>query len=98
GGIVVAVALEGRAVFEHPAQGDVTLPTRRLTLAVEQRAQVDVEQRRRRARALDVTAELNEMPPFAARHRRIGDPLEEVRAFLDRMIKFVRLRVNAIDP
>jgi hypothetical protein len=52
--------------------------------------------------ALDEAAELDELPPFAVRHRRVGDALKKVDALDHRRQELVgarpRLRMRRITP
>ncbi len=47
--------------------------------------------RGQRVGALDIAAQLNELPSFAVTHGAVGDALKKVRAFLHRVKKRVRL-------
>src|SRR5580658_9663675 len=76
GGIHLAVAFKGGTRAQQPdpfqvIEGVVSLVRRLETVAV-----VDLEQPRRRRGALNIAADLNELPAFAMAQCRIGDTVE----------------------
>ena len=97
-----AVRLEraARSQQAHPLHELAELG--RLSRRALEVAIVHVEQRRRRRGALDVAAQLDELPALAVRHRRVGDALEQVHAFHHRRQELVcagaPLRLGRVAP
>ena len=58
---------------------------------------IDVQQLRRGGGALDVTADLDELPALAVAHGGIGDALKQMHAFVDEREEIRRAACRQVD-
>src|ERR1700739_2973303 len=84
GGVRLAIGFESDATAEKADPLEVFRRFDGTFKIVGHALEMGLEQRGERIRALDITAQLNELPALAVAHGGVGDAVEEISAFENR--------------
>ena len=88
----LAVGLKGRARFQQAHPLEIFFALHRLIKRVRETPEVRAYQACQFVGAFDEASQLDVLPSFAVRHGRVGDSLEQVRAFLHGAKEYVSIQ------